>query len=68
MNSARVTGASGVAPYTGRCDPRSAAARPVLDDEGLAKALRQPLADQPGDDVVAVPGTKPTISRTVRAG
>jgi len=34
-----------------RGDVRSSA-RPVLDDEGLAEPLRQPLSNQPRDDVV----------------
>jgi hypothetical protein len=29
----------------------SGSARPVIDDEWLAETLRQPLADQPRDDV-----------------
>ena len=34
----------------------AAGARPVLDDEGLAKTLRQPLSYQPRDDVVSAAG------------
>src|SRR5215204_7829473 len=38
-----------------RCDI-AAASWPVLNDKGLAKALRQPLADQPCNDVVPSAG------------
>jgi hypothetical protein len=38
-----------------------AAARLVVDDDGLAEAVRQFLSDDPRDEVVAAaPGVKPT--------
>ena len=39
----------------------AASTRPVLDDEWLAEPLRQPLTDQPREDVGRPPAAKPTI-------
>ena len=46
----------------------AAAARPVVDDDGLAEPLRQPLTDQAREEVTVPPAAKPTTMRTGRAG
>ena len=46
----------------------AAGAGPVLDDEWLAKPLRQPLTHQARDNVWHAAGGTPTIMRTGRDG
>ena len=46
----------------------AAGARAVFNDEWLTTALRQPLTDQPREDITGPPGGKPTIKRTGRDG
>ena len=45
-----------------------AGARPVLDENGLGKMLRQPMAHQARESVAVAPGGKPTMMRTGRVG
>ena len=40
------------------CGDIAAGAQPVLDDERVAEPLRQPLTDQPREDVVGATGSK----------
>ena len=46
----------------------AAGARPVLDDELLAEALRQPLTGQTRNQVASATGGNPTTKRTGRVG
>jgi hypothetical protein len=46
----------------------AAGARPVVDDELLAQAFREPLRDQARVMSVGPPAAKPTMTRTGRAG
>src|SRR5262249_8501221 len=47
---------------------RTGRSRPVLDEERLTEALRQPLTQRTRDDVAVVPAGKPMITRTGRVG
>ena len=46
----------------------AAAPRPVVDDDGLAEPLREPLADQTHEDVTGAAGRNPTTMRIGRTG